>query len=1151
MAEWWETLGDQDYNNWQANKVRQNAMTQMEERLNPTPAPAPRKRNPFQRFVSAVGSKTGSVLDTVAERTFLEPAAEAGLKQVGNAANYWNKNVVASGAGLVEGVMGHTQPVKGEKGIGPLQFSPKNLPLAQFDRKTVLGGPAAWRRNYERERQDMTGAQKFVFETAGDPTVLVGSVGKFGGALAARLGIPALPKVFKGIQMAEELPGRVVGRVLSKAGTTAILGGTTAAGATYANGGDAQDVALAGAGGAGAGFLLGKAANKTILGKPATSRLVGQESNAARDIARVALGKSADALGISWDGNLDDPRVLSAFAVRVGRAQKGLDTLSHEETVLTKMLNLPTPAPGKPGKTYSNVLEKMSLGGKATPRQFIAGVGEMVGKNETGKLQKEININRARTGIEYTKTNAKGVKETKYWNPLNALDKVYEKAVDPLYNRANRIISPLILGTPGFPVGNVLENAERYGMVGGMREKDFIKKFATIRGVPTETFNTSQVDNPLLKMYGATKANLGPGFELPKTLQKIPGLAGEKHPLNLLTGRTWLNMSGDIGQSQARKFIAETFDKERAALAAKFPTLAADALDEAAMQRTQDTFTKVATRAIGETNADVIAKHIFPFWTYEKQRPGYLLRRAAEKPGLAAAFGRYQGATDRGNIRLTDELSINPTAGMVYGGPGMLFRPSYPSYSQGASGKLEKALDVLGRGGLYPAAPINAGISLFKAGAGQDPELGRLIPSVPRVPFQVLAKSGIPGVSDVAANALSSPVLRDRFWDYYVAKELAVMGVNPDEASPEQRRAAEKSVSGRLALQNESNFLRFRPAEEQQYRDQLLKEAIARGVPEDVARKQARGGNPLSAQDDQGRFILTDADRRAAYAENPNWEPWRQVSEPLKNKQEQRVLKATRAYFQALDNVDAQAQKELGEMYARQQNLSGKQLRAQRADIMQRAAARREQTKQIYEQQGALVSEEARQAFYTKGGRELPGLNPKDEAARGYYDIQPVVDQNTGEADWEGFFQQRQAYLANVSPENRTYILEDYPRKKFKDPVVAQGEAAREQDLALVRQYFDIPQYLGLDANTTTELKEAQKLYGALRARNPQASSQALYAVLSKQYPKATWLMSHGYPSKLANPKRKQFLADNPRLAEYFSDVPQSAIDNLKQSAYN
>ncbi|MGE0542270.1 MAG: hypothetical protein AB7R89_19045 [Dehalococcoidia bacterium] len=688
-------------------------------------------------------------------------------------------------------------------------------------------------------------------------------------------------------------------------------------------------------------------------------------------------------------------------------------------------------------------------------------------------------------------------------------------------NRAGAMVT---LNTPAYIAGNAAEDAARSALGGvsprRMGARDFARETAQVPDMPRELYFEA----------GSTARGLGSSQS---TGNRI---------LDLLTGRTVVNAADRTTAGYRRNFLTQ---KVQEGVQAGLPVEEASARAVAAFRKEFPNYTD-------ESNLDVLAKAVMPFWNYEKQRPGYLARKAAEYPGLADTVRDYYGATEDGNIPVAGDFEVNPLRGTVLNQVAAIGRPDFPSYAQGPSGTIENVLEQAGRAGFYPGTVAQSVLAAQRAVSGEPIEAGRLVPTPALAPLLAAEGLGaVPVVGDlpVVEQAASGArrvhdLLGDRFHDYAVARELAAMGIEPERATPEQRTEAAERAGARLLAMTEAGTVRWRP--EGPMREERLQEAIAAGVPEAVARAAAERGNPVSTVDEAGVPYLNAAQKRAIYDANPEWERWGQVTEPLRRPEEQLTARATREFFAATEQIDTNTRTALRTLYERWNAgaITGKELREQRGAIMTEARLRRQQLEESARQRGALVDAEAREAFAKATGRELAADTPEDQVARQYYAIEPQTDPLTGAIDWDGFFAQREAAIARLSPETRRYVLEEYPARRYaSDPVVAQGEAWYQQAIAGVREYMDQPRYIGIEREREAEMEQAADLLSYLRTQHPDADTRTLRGMVARVYPNSAWLAQ--YAGRLRNPARERFLAEHPDVALLLGEVTGQEVAGM------
>ena len=163
---------------------------------------------------------------------------------------------------------------------------------------------------------------------------------------------------------------------------------------------------------------------------------------------------------------------------------------------------------------------------------------------------------------------------------------------------------------------------------------------------------------------------------------------------------------------------------------------------------------------------DFVGKHIYPYWTYHMYRWFWLTRTAIRRPGIVAAWGKYNNYSDYGYVHIPGtDLEVNPFVGSVSGATFGLARRDFKSYYE-SLGFAGEVLDFTMRRGFFPGIHFMLPIVMTPSFAGRPPELGETLPPLGKTAIESLIASNIPGVKDVAT-WLRDKVFHDNFRNYY------------------------------------------------------------------------------------------------------------------------------------------------------------------------------------------------------------------------------------------------------------------------------------------------------------------------------------------------------------------------------------------------
>jgi hypothetical protein len=312
-----------------------------------------------------------------------------------------------------------------------------------------------------------------------------------------------------------------------------------------------------------------------------------------------------------------------------------------------------------------------------------------------------------------------------------------------------------------------------------------------------------------------------------------------------------------------------------------------------------------------------------PYWVYESRRWPRIARYAAQKPGLAKAVINYYNSTDEGYFRVPGtplEVSALRFTGATT--VRSVLRPDFDSHYDGLLGKIDKLSSKATKFGFYP-------MTVDLATAIVSGEWGDIAPPELSAALAAGQALGIPGVKQ----------LPSAFHERLVRQQLAASGVDPDKATDEERAAAEKTVAKATVPMELVGAMRIRPEEIDEMKRGRLEAAIAAGVPKETAQDAfAEGRNPISAVDDQEKYILTATQRDQAVqdaAKRAGVQPdviraLSDISLPLRPGGERQRAELAKEYSQASDLIKQGYGKQVGAVADTfQPGVNGQQVRDQ------------------------------------------------------------------------------------------------------------------------------------------------------------------------------------------------------------------------------
>jgi len=1100
----WETLPETAYNQWQSNKFKSDALKRLEEMSDdelwgsvgvtppnrpPNPSAPTTPANPYQQ---PAGSDTYSTV-----KKWFGKTVGAGAKALGGAAD--------DQLGLTRGLKSIKTAAEGYKDYvqepfrGALFYAGPDIIKGNDLTKYGAGeNPLeVWRKlGKAAEDSKRSGVVQFGEDLASDPLTYAGGVGKAVGLLGKATHLPALTRAGGAITKVENIPGQAIARGIGKGGQ-----------AIYTH------------------------AVPEALRRPSTRALTSTKSNEFLDIGRRLLNKAGiDAADIRPTGD------AAADAAMLKRQQIALrqidDFLKHGYSAHL----------GLSGEMMTEIKGLSPDAVKVLQTGLKARLGDGNARlwlDDVSSHARSAELKRIREGIQL----ARSTRNSRLDRTLNALEPAreqWQKRIEPI----QQAIGKSILGTAGVGVGNVAEDMGRAGEAGvwtghTAAGRMIRGKHVPSLGVPGTTksaVNNALDDVPMkypqlaLDGAGSTTAQAMGYGEAPTTLKgKIA---------NVATGGIWTDFANKMSDRVRGEFITKTYQKELAKLTPDI-TKATLATKRQAMQAAEALFEErfpVGT----ESNLGYFMKQIYPFWNYETRRWPYLAQLAARRPAVAAGYTHYRDNTDDGYMPTPMKgLQVDPLRASAFGVVDNIADPKdYPTFSSGLSGDIEKFNALTAKAGFYPSTLVGGIQSIIRAAEGQDLEAGMIVPTAQKIQLQALRGSEIPGVSNAAGGILDN-VLSNRFDEYAINKMLADQGINPKDATPEQRQEAAAAAARLQALMTQTGVTRWRPEDETAFKKERQQEALKAGVPESAV-KQAGKNNPLTVTNPEtNERYINSAKLRDVYNENPEWERWQQVAEPLKRPEDKKVQAETDAYYKALDSAKQKRDQELMRLASDwlQDRRDYTSIREERSTILSNFSAVRDQLAKQHPL--ALVDDQRRADYYTATGRQPLNDRPEDAAARAFYAIAPKIGANS-EKDFDAFHNERQAALEAMDPATRKYVESEYVKKEYPNDIIRLFEQDYHEKSNAYQQYLKTPKYDGIDPETTKKIDEAVQQASYLRQMYPDMDSTFINAMLFSVNPEgAAWLP---LINRMRNPQRRQMIADNPQLRGFLSRAEQADL---------
>jgi DNA adenine methylase len=155
-----------------------------------------------------------------------------------------------------------------------------------------------------------------------------------------------------------------------------------------------------------------------------------------------------------------------------------------------------------------------------------------------------------------------------------------------------------------------------------------------------------------------------------------------------------------------------------------------DSIPEQAMEQSRKTFYATYPNYDKSNAGDALMRQLYPYWTYEINRPAWLIKTGFQKPGIPSIYNRYLEGTDDGlfDIPGTD-LQVNLTANSVFSIIRRMYMKDSPEYYKNA-GPLQRGIEKLSRYGFFPGAwyPIVQGVMDVAGVIKYKNDMGSVLP---------------------------------------------------------------------------------------------------------------------------------------------------------------------------------------------------------------------------------------------------------------------------------------------------------------------------------------------------------------------------------------------------------------------------------------
>ena len=610
-----------------------------------------------------------------------------------------------------------------------------------------------------------------------------------------------------------------------------------------------------------------------------------------------------------------------------------------------------------------------------------------------------------------------------------------------------------------------------------VREAAGLAKGRTARGAAWDDYfrqrrelwakQDKEIDALIARDYPEFKALMTGKQVAPPGFGQVPGKFGQA---SVEMRSQANNLIADVEGLNSLKTAPEDVQRLRQGLEDLAETLPETHMDRTAhviseaAQRTQKSFINYPGNSL-----DAVARVADPFWIYQSRRLPRIAEQAVRHPGMynlyedyfietergyltTDAFGRYQWDLTRGSILSLIAAGrrrgnvIDLEAFMRGELTNVIRGDRFPERYEGFFGSVEKAQELLSGLGIYPGAVIELGISLargigsYKEGQGaffETAELGNLIPPPVSVAVNALE---IAGVDTTGFHKIFRDAFRERavkLAKVEIVQQRQTQGLPELDEAELMKQARKKAAIDELAG-TQVGALRVRSPEEIQRQDVADKVmAERRGITQREYKKQRTSPDhvPPDALDRQavdeawGRMLngtpLDGAElRQMISSANRELRPLelRQFGEAVEEKRD--ILKGVTEDWQprwdrALHELQTKG-------YITDVNIGGTIIEYPTfSDLYQNYWKEIQSVEAMFKDRLPQTSAEWDQVA-AQYGSEAPVRPALDSALRLLRDITPDNDRFklpvTNETDWDAYFNAREDFLNDLTPEVRAQI---------------------------------------------------------------------------------------------------------------------------------
>ncbi len=475
-------------------------------------------------------------------------------------------------------------------------------------------------------------------------------------------------------------------------------------------------------------------------------------------------------------------------------------------------------------------------------------------------------------------------------------------------------------------------------------------------------------------------------------------------------------------------------------------------LRKSAMEAARIEYTKDFPDYTVQNAATAILKKIYPFFSYESQRWPWVMKQLLSKPAVLNTYGHYMDTTDGGYIPIpATDYEFNPFTGSVWaGGARRLFTRDYPEYYDRFP-VLANMNDWLSKRGFYPGAWYTLANMVFGTAANKNLQIGEILP-----PWATtgIAALNVVAPDNPAVRTVTDFMLSDRFRSYQNGMWLADHGYDADRIlakmgtdeplTPEEQKGwnAAARATGWFTIANTQggSMFRYRPKKLQEAYDAaatLIKEktGIDPQMQDWITQHAGVTGKTLSY------YTQLDSLDNQQIQELSGLKDFTKLTTSLLPSAQQRVVylmslyKAdcadidTEAKTKGLNNLksfedqDSELRNWCNGLISNTDSLSPYDWGKNNSALKKAVYAKKEGLGASSRYIDVPITFEQKTDYYKKSGVSFFSA-PVDELVNKYYAVEPKVDPETGDIDWDTFYSEQEKILDGIPQEDYSRAIE-------------------------------------------------------------------------------------------------------------------------------